>query len=167
MKMALKGDPCAVHDADAAVTMRAALAPSFMALRRILVQLCGLMLLMDGRRAESREGRAVTLAALQPELAEVVDALHGAETMLGRRTARMQPMLAAGAEIETARATLARACAVSAAGQHSAGDVLALLQRAQRRLLAVSDDRAGLAMVGFTHACCCTPIPQAAALGCH
>jgi hypothetical protein len=59
--------------------MRAALAPPLIALRRLLSQLCGLMLLSGGRRAETRDGIAVTLVTVNLELAAVQDRLREAD----------------------------------------------------------------------------------------
>jgi hypothetical protein len=158
-------DPCDLHDQEAALAMRAALAPSFMTLRRLLVQLCGLMLLSGGRRAETQDGIAVTLVAVKPELATVQDRLREADAGPWR-FAQVTPLRAAAADVEAAVDLMQRAMTAQSQGLLRAGDALALLIRAQRRLLAVSDDRRGMAMVGFSQACCCGPYPQAAGLSC-
>ena len=156
-------DPCDLHDPEAALAMRVALAPSFMTLRRLLVQLCGLMLLSGGRRAETQDGIAVTLVAVKPELATVQDRLREADAGPWR-FAQVTPLRAAAADVEAAIRLMEGA--MTARGEGLGGDALALLIRAQRRLLAVSDDRRGMAMVGFSQACCCGPYPQAAGLSC-
>jgi hypothetical protein len=137
-----------------------------MALRRLLVQLCGLILLSGGRRAETHDGIAVTLAALRPDLAAVRDALGEAEAGPWR-FAKVRPLRAAAADVEAAMRIMEQAITARGEGLAQAEDAQALLMRAQRRLLAVSDDGAGMAMVGFSHACCCGPHPQAAALSCN
>jgi hypothetical protein len=159
--------PCDLHDAEAALAMRAALAPPFMTLRRLLVQLCGLMLLSGGRRAETHDGIAVTLAALRVDHAAVQDALRQAQGMRPWHFAQVTPLLGAAADVEAAMRIMAQAITARGEGLAQAADAQALLMRAQRRLLAASDDRAGMAMVGFSHACCCGPQPQAVALSCN
>ena len=159
-------DLCDLHDPEAALALRAALAPPFVALRRLLVQLCGLILLSGGRRAETQDGIAVTLVAVKPELAAVQDRLRQADAGPGRFR-QVTPLRVAAADVEAAIRLMERAMTARGDGLLPAGDALALLLRAQRRLLAVSDDRNGMAMVGFSHACCCGPYPQVAALSCN
>ena len=159
-------DPCDLHDPEAAQAMRAALAPPYMTLRRLLVQLCGLMLLSGGRRAETQDGIAVTLVAVKPELAEVQDRLWEADVARPWRFSQVAPLRAAAADVEAAIRLMERAMTAGGDGLLRAGDALALLLRAQRRLLAVSDDRNGMAMVGFSQACCCGAYPPAAGLSC-
>jgi hypothetical protein len=160
-------DPCALHDPEAALAMRAALAPSFMSLRRILVQLCGLMLLSGSHRAETHDGIAVTLAALKPEFARVEDALREAAAARPRRFSQVTPLRSVAAEVGAAMRMMEQAISARGEGLARAEDALALLMRAQRRLLAVSDDRNGMAMVGFSHACCCGSSPPVAVLSCN
>ena len=144
--------------------MRAALAPPFMSLRRLLVQLSGLMLLSGGRRGETHDGIAVSLVALRPELAAVHERLREADP---RRFPQGAPVLAAAAAIEAAMRIMERALTARGEGRGEDSDALALLMSAQRRLMAVSDDRDGMAMVGFSHACCCGSTPQTAPLSCN
>jgi hypothetical protein len=81
--------------------------------------------------------------------------------------AQVTPLLGAAADVEAAMRIMAQAITARGEGLAQAADAQALLMRAQRRLLAASDDRAGMAMVGFSHACCCGPQPQAVALSCN
>ncbi len=125
----------------------------FITLRRMLMQICGLVLLYRGSRPATREGIATTLAALRQEHKDATDLLNelraagspdaayiiAAARYVGSSIAQLERSLARGGDLARAEATLP------------------LLQRAQRLLLAVSDDQAGMAMVGFSHACCCAP----------
>jgi hypothetical protein len=144
---------CAVHD-EAALQARAALAPVYMTLRRMLMQLCGLLLLYRGSRPATREGIATTLAALRQEYKEsrdFLDRLHPAVSP------DVEYIVSAARYVRIVIAQLERSLAVRGGGVERAESVLPLLQRAQRLLLAASDDQAGLTMVGFSHACCCAP----------
>jgi hypothetical protein len=103
---------------------------------------------------------------VKPELAAVQERLREADAGPWR-FAQITPLRAAAADVEAAMRLMEQAMTARGDGLLRAGDALALLIRAQRRLLAVSDDRSGMAMVSFSHACCCGPYPQAASLSCN
>ena len=152
-------DPCSQHEPDAALALRAALAPQFMTLRRLLAQLGGLVLLSDSRRSETQDGVAVSLSALRADLAEVEDSLRRAQDRLACAALSLHRMGQAAGQIGQA---LALMDAQIMPGRLPEGDsranrvtVVSVLQHAQRLLLSIADDRAGLVMVGFSHACCC------------
>jgi hypothetical protein len=144
---------CAVHD-EAALQARVALAPVYMTLRRMLMQLCGLLLLYRGRSPATREGIATTLAALRQEHQDAADRLDELQASGAQEAG---PIISAARYVQIVITQFERSLAANGGGIERAEAVLPLLQRAQRLLLAASDDQAGMAMVGFSHACCCAP----------
>jgi cob(I)alamin adenosyltransferase len=153
-------DPCSQHEPDAALILRAALAPHFMTLRRLLSQMGGLILLSRGRQSDTWDGIAVSLGALGTDVRDVQDGLARAAQSLGGRTLSQHRMREAAAHIEEAIAEMEQsilpARAANASGDEDRRAVLRRLQRAQRALLSVADERTGFVMVGFSHACCCS-----------
>jgi hypothetical protein len=159
-------DPCPTHDGEAALLLRAALAPQYMSLRRLIAQTAGLLLLRDSRRSETQDGIAVSLAALRHELAEVKDALAEAD---GRHAIRSLSLH----RLERAAATIGRALLVMTdevqahplrfdPGHMAPHRAIDLLQRARSILGSIADEHVGFVIVGFTHACCCGGRPPQA-----
>jgi hypothetical protein len=144
---------CAVHE-PAALQARAAAAPVFTTLRRMLMQLCGLLLLYRGSRPATREGIATTLAALRQEHKDAIDYLNELQEA---GSPDVEYVISAARYVRIVITQLERSLAANGGGIERAEAALPLLQRAQRLLLAASDDAAGMAMVGFSHACCCAP----------
>jgi hypothetical protein len=159
-------DPCPTHDGEAALLLRAALAPQYMTLRRLLAQIAGLLLLRDSRRSETQDGIVVSLAALRHELAEVEDALAEA----GGRHAIQSLSLH---RLERAAASIGQALLVMTDGvqAHPLGfnpsvearhRAIECLQRARSILGSIADEQVGFVIVGFMHACCCGGRPPQA-----
>jgi hypothetical protein len=138
---------CSVHD-EAALQARAALAPVYMTLRRMLMQLCGLLLLYRGGNSTTRDGIATTLAALRQEHKDASDFLNELQSAEG------EAIVSAARIIRLVITELQLSLAARGGGVERAEATLPMLQRAQRLLLAASDDQAGLTMVGFSHCCC-------------
>ena len=160
-------DPCSQHEPDAALTLKAALAPQFMTLRRLLAQLGGLVLLADSRRSETQDAVAVSRSALRADLAEVQDGLRRVQDRLACAALSLHRMQEAAGQIGQALALME---AQAMPGRLPEGGfrenrvtVVGILQHAQRLLLSIADDRAGLVMVSFSHACCCSPARVTAA----
>jgi hypothetical protein len=143
---------CAAHD-EAALQARAALAPVYMTLRRMLMQLCGLLLLYRGSNPATREGIATTLAALRQEHKNAADSLD----QLQATGLDVEYITSAARYVRLVITELELSLTARGGGLDRAQATLPLLQRAQRLLLAASDDQTGLTMVGFSHACCCAP----------
>ncbi|HEX3982604.1 MAG TPA: hypothetical protein VHX12_02825 [Acidisoma sp.] len=153
-------DPCSQHEPEAAQAARAVLVPQFVALRRMLAQLGGLALLSSGGRAETRDGIAVSFAALAADLAEVQDGLARAEGRLGLGPSLHRLREAAAETVEAIAAMEARLLSGRLGGpppEEAGRTALRRLQTAQRLLLSIADDSTGFAMVDFSHACCCGP----------
>jgi hypothetical protein len=150
---------CAVHD-EAALQARAAAALDYMTLRRMLMQLCGLLLLYRGRSPATREGIATTLAALRQEHGEAADRLSGLQSAEFPEAATI---ISAARYIRIFITQFELSLAANGGGLERAEAMMPLLQRAQRLLLAASDNEVGMAMIGFSHACCCARVR----LSCH
>jgi hypothetical protein len=104
------------------------------------MQLCSLFLMSRGRRGETHDGIAITLAALKTEMVAVLDALREARASGRWPFARMQPPLA-GADVQTAMLAMEPALMPHGAGFGQPEGAIPLRQGARRRLLAVSANR--------------------------
>lgn len=152
---------CPTHDGEAALLLRAALAPQYMTLRRLLAQIAGLLLLRDSRRSETQDGVAVSLAALRHELAEVQDALAEASGRLAIRSLILYSLASAAATIDKALLVMTddmqgHSLRLNPGTESGRPRAIELLQRARSILGSIADEQLGFVMVGFTHACCCS-----------
>lgn len=152
-------DPCPRHDGEAALSLRAALAPQYMTLRRLLAQIAGLLLLSNSRRCETQDGIAVSLAALRHELAEVEGVLAETGGRLAVRSLSLERLGQAAAAVQQALRVIAEE--VQHSRWRNAGTeaprmrAIESLQHARSIMGSIADDQRGFVMVGFSHACCC------------
>jgi hypothetical protein len=149
------GDPMTVIGDGPYAEGRLAIASHYSVLRRAIGQLGGLMLLYRTARLCRIEQIAASLKDVDAEWREAVDGLRSIVPSPRMRRIHGQVLLAAKL-IETAADLLGRSLKVGG-GVAVADTALAPLQRAQRILLAVSDDRFGMGMVSYATACCCAP----------
>lgn len=132
---------------------RLTLSPHYMALRRAITQLGGFLLLNRGPRLNRRTAVANALEGVAVEWRAATDGLKSYDPPRQLTAAHAACMTAAeliGSAIELMR----RSFAPRGGGIATADQALPLLQRAQRVLLAASDDRTGMTMVSLDCACC-------------
>jgi hypothetical protein len=115
------------------------------------------LLLYRGRSPATREGIATTLAALRQEHKDAANSLNELQAAASPDVACIS---SASGYVQLVITELELSLASRGGGVDRAESLLPLLQRAQRLLLAASDDNAGLTMVGFSHACCCAALPR-------
>lgn len=153
------GDPVKVI-ADGPLTEgRLAIAPHYSVLRRAIGQLGGLLLLYRTVRRTRVEEVAASLEGVRVECREALDGLRAISPTPRMRRIHGE-VLAAAELIAIATDILGRSLKAAGGGVAAADAALAPLQRAQRILLAVSDDRLGMGMVSYDTACCCSPAKE-------
>lgn len=135
---------------------RLEIAPHYSVLRRAIGQLGGLLLLYRTARVARIEEIAVSLDGVDAEWREALDGLRSITPSARMHWIHAQILVAAKL-IETAASLLRRSLKAGGGGVGVADAALLPLQRAQRILLAVSDDRLGMGMVSYASACCCAP----------
>jgi hypothetical protein len=150
------GDPLKVIVDGPFTEGRLAIAPHYSVLRRAVGQLGGLLLLYRTVRQSKVEEIATALEGVDTEMREAVDGLRAISPAPRMRRIHGE-VLAAAELIGMAAGILRRSLNVTGGGVAAADAALAPLQRAQRLLLAVSDDRLGMGMVSYDTACCCAP----------
>ena len=133
---------------------RLAIAPHYSVLRRAIGQLGGLLLLYRSARVGRVEEIAMSLDGVDAEFRDAVDGLRAIAPAPRMKRIHSQ-VLTAAQLIETAAELLRRSLKIGGGGVAAADAALAPLQRAQRILLSVSDDRFGMGMVSYATACCC------------
>ncbi|HWA45859.1 MAG TPA: hypothetical protein VHA10_21745 [Hypericibacter adhaerens] len=134
---------------------RLAIAPHYSVLRRAIGQLGGLLLLYRTVRKTRVEEIAASLEGVSAEWREAHDGLRAIAPAPRMRRIHGE-VLAAAELIATATEILRGSLRATGGGVEAADAALAPLQRAQRILLAVSDDRLGMGMVSYDTACCCS-----------
>ena len=132
---------------------RLVLSPHYLALRRTITQLGGFLLLNRGPRFRHRTEVANALEGVAMEWRAATDGLKSYDPPRQLMTAHAA-CLAAAELIGSAIELMRKSFAPRGGGIATADEALPLLQRAQRVLLAASDDRTGMTMVSFDCACC-------------
>lgn len=153
-------EPCPAHDGEAALILRAALAPHYMTLRRLLAQMAGLLLLADSRRSETQDGIAVGLASLGQELTTVEEVLAEIRSNTPGVVFSQHTMERAARSIRAAMTTMMQAALLGPLrhrpdSREARAQAVRRLQEARNILGALTDEGNGFVMVGFSHACCC------------
>lgn len=136
---------------------RLAISPHYTVLRRAIGQLGGLLLLY---RTASYGRTAEIASSLEGVSAEWRGAVQGLRSITAPpRLRRIHTEVNTAAELIGVAISMLRTSFKAAGGGVTPADAaLAPLKRAQRILLAVSDDRFGMTMVSYATACCCSPI---------
>ena len=151
------GDPLKVIAEGPFTEGRLAIAPYYSVLRRAVGQLGGLLLLYRTGRLGRIDEIAASLEGVDAERREAFDRLRSLTPPPRMRWIYGQILVAAKL-IEAAADLLRGSLNAGGGGVDAADAALAPLQRAQRILLAVSDDRLGMGMVSYAAACCCAPV---------
>lgn len=153
-------EPCPVHDGEAALILRAVLAPHYMTLRRLLAQMAGLLLLADSRRSETQDGIAVSLASLGQDLTTVEEVLAEIRSNTPGVGFSQHAMERAARSIRAAMTIMTQATLLGPLrhrpdARDAREQAVRRLQEARTILGALADERNGFVMVGLSHACCC------------
>lgn len=150
------GDPAELIADGPFTEGRLAIAPHYSVLRRAIGQLGGLLLLYRTARHGRIEEIASSLDGVSTEWRAAVEGLRSIRVPLRLRRIHAEVLVAAGL-IGAAADCLRRSLEATGGGVEAADAALGPLKRAQRILLAVSDDRLGMGMVSYATACCCSP----------
>jgi hypothetical protein len=129
-----------------------------MALRGMIAQLAGLLLLCPSRRSETQGGIAVSLGVLRAECSAAAEGIAAAKARLGGNSLSQQCLGKAARLVAQAIGGLEQAVRPFHHGDEaSEGRAMAirLLEEARRLMGLIADERAGLVMVGLSHGCCC------------
>ena len=140
-------------DRDDVIAYLQVVRPIYDALKRVLGQFAGLLLLAQAESRPTVDLDQPMYTTAKTQLAEAVDRLRAVKSTSAVRRHRdelnaVADLLAAGlGRLETDLASSRRA-------EAELETIIALLFQAQRRLLAASEPRAGMTPVDFSHACC-------------
>jgi hypothetical protein len=147
-------------ESDALIGYLGAVRPVYDALKRVLGQISGVLILAEvGARDDGREDGI--LAAGRTELAEARERWHAVNAPTAARR-HHQAVGEIALMLDEAFALLQRRLR----GAEATDDrLVGLLFRAQRALLRAAEPRAGMAPVDFRHACCSCGAPRAFGAG--
>jgi len=147
------GDEAHPRQASAVAEGRLALAPHYALLRRALAQTAGLMLIHRAGRTTTRDEIACVLEAVGSECAQALDGLESLTLPASLR--RTHAELRQAAHLVTlAIESVRRSLGPGSSGIEQADCGIAPLRQAHRLMANASDDRYGMAMASFAHACC-------------